>query len=1299
MNKKLGYSIIGLQIFLLVMITVSTSYFIDEAYEKNPMMIIQKKEGIIKKMYRFAVMLLIGSGGLVSAETLAVHTCPLTKTGAICQEYTTADACKNDCNVTCSPTPRNEDARCKLGTCYDRIEGTCQPMSPKAACEQENGVWLDDENGNVQECRKGCCVLGERTFFATSQECTRKASVLGIQNKEFRPEISTELACLVLANSQEEGACTFEQDYETTCKFTTKSGCIEMRGEFHAGYLCSHPDLGTNCEKQKSAGCIEEKDEIFWFDSCGNRENIYDANKEKSYNSGKVMPKNESCALGVGTNPFANQKTCGNCFYLQGSRCGASTADEKLADTSQNAVCRDLSCKDDNGNVRLNGESWCAYQGVIGTQTGAGGFLRSVDTPGSRHFRQVCIDGEVRVDACADYRNEICVEAQSPIPNGKTFSSAACRINLWQQCLEYNSEVKNSKNPSGLSPEERDDKCEKNPDCFVKQVDLRSSKGNTFKFNMCAPKYPPGFDLASNGEGAENICGIATQKCTAVKVKKTSGWKWISNENCVKEGFAQQMNDFCMSLGDCGASVNYEGDLSESYGVTNSPRLNAAYLSIIKTYATIKAGQKPASPGNLTEFYGVLGIPDDLGAASGKATDPTKQISSVAMISGAAGIGLAYAATTYTGASMLGSLAATPGPWASGLGPVAGPQLSAAGGALAGAAIGFAVVALLIKFLGIGPGLDPAIAYGLMAAGAFAGAAIGASLMGGAGAGGLIGGLAALGPVGLIVLVVVIIIIVIMKLLGIGKTKKIVATFTCKPWQPPLGGSKCGECGKDAGNSLGDSKLPCSKYSCQALGQTCEYINEGTDSEACVDISPNDVTSPIIQPNYGILSLGYNYNNISDNGFKIKGPEECIGAYTPLVFGIELNEPGQCRIDAQHTNTFEEMEMDFGGRSLFIKNHTTLITIPSLESLGLPGYDPNRRADYNLYVRCQDKKGNKNVREYTINFCVKPGEDLTPPVIVAREPAIEYAKFNATELNASVIVNEPSECRWDSVDGDYSLMNKTLNCNTDLEDQELFGWRCSTVFPVSTDPNKTEENYFIRCKDQPWLVEDNGNGQSQIIVNEGTDEEGITSTRTVTLESAKKRNANTQGYRFVIKKSTALRIDSVTPNNQTLKFAVEPVSVSMEVRTSGGIDGKAECSYSLGGEYIPFRDTWKTVHTQVFQSFNSGGKAIPIRCEDLTGNTAEETARFIIEIDTTPPSISRVYEQGGNLIVITNEPADCYLSTSSCTFEIEDGTAMSGNDLVHSGSFERDLNNYIKCKDRSGNFPGRCSMTVRGGAI
>ena len=145
---------------------------------------------------------------------------------------------------------------------------------------------------------------------------------------------------------------------------------------------------------------------------------------------------------------FTNQGTCGNCNFLAGSSCGSKTATEKLDDSLQNVVCKDLSCDEnkDGTKERSHGESWCEYQGAIGVEGG-----RSVDTPGSRYFRKTCAYGEVRTDPCADFRNEVCVENKLT-EGGKSFSSAACRINRWQQCIEYNTK-------GGLG------ECSENPDC------------------------------------------------------------------------------------------------------------------------------------------------------------------------------------------------------------------------------------------------------------------------------------------------------------------------------------------------------------------------------------------------------------------------------------------------------------------------------------------------------------------------------------------------------------------------------------------------------------------------------------------------------------------------------------------------------------------------------------------------------------------------------------------------------------------------------------------------------------------
>lgn len=1342
------------EIALLITMTFAISYEIYQA-DKNIIIGEREKENYLLNfafnVYRGFVKMIISDKNMVSALNSndlqqGAYTCVLTKLNQSCQEFP-ASECNEKCNGACVPATRSQVSQCLIGTCYDSREGTCQPGSPKGTCESGGGNWFDDPNANIPQCQRGCCLIGDQATFATSQECTRKAAVLGME-KTFKSEIRNEIGCLVLAKTQEEGACVFESDFETTCKFTTKTNCIQLTGKssgFYSGLLCSNPELKTNCKPQIKAACSEGKDEIYWYDSCGNRENIYDANKVKSFNAGKILAKNETCSLSTGNNPLGNKNTCGNCNYLLGSICGIKTSNEKLADSSQNYVCRDLSCKDDLGNKRLNGESWCAYQGAIGVD-GTGKTARSVDTPGSRHFRQVCIDGEVRTEPCGDYRNEICVEAQSPIANGNTFSSAACRINRWQQCLEYNTQPGTN---TKKGQENRDDKCSKNPDCFVKSVSIDKN----FKFNICAPKYPAGFDLKDNGEAGEQICSLASQKCTVVYVKKVSGWKCVANCNCEKAGFTQQMNDLCLSLGDCGAKANYIGELGTGYKVKGAPKLSSSYFSDLKDYAEPVEGSY-AEPGNISEFYGDLGFPEGLGQADKNAgADPNTAAYNFAMARGAIGVGVAWLAGTVPGASILSSLGlatttytvggATGTVYSAALAQtiatetggaiVANPGLSAAGGAFVGAAIGGAVVSLLIKFLGIGPGLDPAMTFSLVIAGSIAGAIIGAQLFGATAASpGLLGTLGGAGPAGLIILAVVVVIIVVMKLLGIGKTKKKIVQFTCQPWQPQNGGSKCDLCGSDTGNSFGGKALPCSKYSCQSLGQTCEFINEGTGQETCVDISPNDAAAPILKPLQSVLSSGYSYTEVGDSGFRIVSNVEdgCIKAYSPLLLGIELNEPGQCRMDTEHTNRFEDMEFDFGGRSLYVKNHTMLFSYPNVESL-IPGYDPNRRADQSVYVRCQDKNGNKNIAEYTLNFCLRPGEDLTAPLVTAREPYNEYVSWNTTSLDANIFVNEPADCKWDIADKDYDLMNNSLNCINGVEDQELLGWKCSTTFPIS----KNDSTFFIRCKDQPWLIESINGENAQIVLQESLppsvsstsitgnvvsedvdnineielsedDLAGIvqTANQVVDVPASRKRNKNSESYQFVVKRSrTQLKIDSINVDNKTMRFGVEPASIPIEVKTSGGLDGKATCRYAIrADEYLPlagdsFVPPNQNTHRVTFQLFN-GNHYLYVKCTDIAGNVADKLAQFKIELDVSPPIVTRAYEQSNALTIITNENSQCYLSTSSCNFDIINGSIMNGAQLVHSISYNKAIPNYIKCVDGYGNTPGSCSITIKGGS-
>lgn len=1280
------------QIALLIGMSFAFSYMINEAFKSQGIeyKVINAEEkrivtnGALLSALKFLRSLIFSEKGFVSALESSdlqqgAHTCLKTKDDKICQSFP-ASECEEKCDGKCLPTTLDKVAQCKLGTCYNSFEGLCSAGAPRAKCEQDGGKWFDDPYGNVQQCKQGCCIIGEGAYFGTERQCEKDSAALGLK-KDFRPELTTEIACLALAKAQEEGACVFEQEleFENTCKFTTKSNCLQnYKGKFYSGLLCSNKDLKTNCKQQATARCIGGKDEIFWFDSCGNRENIYESNKVKSWNDGKILSKEESCSLGNDKNLLANQKSCGNCDYLLGSKCGKKTADEKLSDSAFDFVCRDLSCVDSDGKKRAHGESWCVYQGSIGTDKGADGLLRSTDVAGSRQFRMACIDGEIQTEPCEDYRNGICVEAKTPLPSGGTFSSAACRPNRAIECINYNTEVK-SKDKSLRSSEEkrRDDKCTKNSDCFVKEVNI-DRKG--FKFNICAPKYPPGFDLTSSdsGFGGEAICSLATQKCTVIYVKGLGGWDCKANCNCAKPKFAEQMNDLCISLGDCGTKVNIAGDLTKNHFVFKSRKkdqlgneigekgdLSTSYLNGLKKYINVVSG-KVADPGDLTAFYGALGIPGGLGDAATPKDKTAAVIKMASTIPGMMGVMLPMIAKTAIGSQALSYIglgkvtSLPPGVY----GPVQNPGLTGIGGAIAGAAIGLAAVSLLLSFTGVGRGLPPFITYSLMAAGAFSGAIIGASAVGGT-LGASPAAFAVLLTVAWVVIIVVIIVIIIMSILGIGKIKKVYYTFQCQPWQAPTGGAKCQQCGKNG--------LPCSPYACHSLGQTCEFINEESDKGECVDINPDDAGTPVIKAMKNILPQEYSLEE-TEQGARIKSQsaDSCISeSYQAVPFGLEINEPAQCRMSEESGKKFDEMEANFGGRNLFLRNHTTPLIIPSLESLGLESFDPRAKADFNIYVRCQDKNGNKNEKDYVINFCVKQGNDTTPAIVAAREPYSEWVSFNATQLDATVFTNEPAECRWDSKDMEYNTMKNNFTCEYEFEDRQLLGWPCSTLLPIT----ENEHKYFVRCLDQPWL-------------------EG---------ENATKRNPNKQSYEFKILRSKSnLQIDSISVDNKSFVFGTELGTVDIIVKTSGGVDSTARCFYSWNGlTGIEFGEgSWTSVHRQVFNAILPGDYNFPIRCEDTSGNIAEKTSRFSVKFDNEAPRVTRVYEQSGELVVITNENAKCLFSLNSaeqCTFNIANATEMSGSDLLHKTELKKGEKYYIKCKDTFNNFPGSCSIIVKGG--
>jgi len=603
----------------------------------------ERKEGACIKFFRVLSLLLAFSvfsfvfslflTNFVSAEVN--YCCEKTLTGAWCQN---APQEQCDSNFKMAPTSCESTSYCKPGCCFDSIEGLCMESTPQRVCSANGGTWSNDSKCNIPQCTLGCCILADQGAFVTLTRCKQLAGFYGLI-ADFRRNIANEVECIATAQGADKGACvTYDENLgKNTCKFTTREQCKKpmiLEGAsvnetlafansskpapsgFYKGILCSAEELGTECGPSTKTTIIEGKDEVYFTDTCGNIANIYDASRynDKEYWK-KVFKKSESCGYGSSN---AGSKTCGNCDYYLGSIAKKATRATGTP-TYGNYICVDLSCKKEG---KRHGESWCVYDTPSGD---------SKDPVGSRYFKAVCLNNEVIVEPCADFRNEICIEEKFG-----GFSEAACRVNRWQDCMQQeekadceNKDVRDCKWIEGYYFSTQSGQIEKS----INETEAKKRGVQQTPTGLCVPYYPPGFVFWGSQGGAAGQTGVqkapgtfnattpafkaqtpvfgtgyvnpstssdvasATSQCSSgnakltVKFKKTkyplkifgtreTAWHCdesfgncqylteedernanISVESAKK--WAEDMNEICYSLGDCGGYINWLGVRTE----------------------------------------------------------------------------------------------------------------------------------------------------------------------------------------------------------------------------------------------------------------------------------------------------------------------------------------------------------------------------------------------------------------------------------------------------------------------------------------------------------------------------------------------------------------------------------------------------------------------------------------------------------------------------------------------------------------------------------------------------------------
>ncbi|MBT3404736.1 hypothetical protein HN832_02615 [archaeon] len=505
------------------------------------------------------------------------------------------------------------------------------------------------------------------------------------------------------------------------------------------------------------------------------------------------------------------------------------------------------------------------------------------------------------------------------------------------------------------------------------------------------------------------------------------------------------------------------------------------------------------------------------------------------------------------------------------------------------------------------------------------------------------------------------------------KTKESTYEYTCEAWEAPAGGRDCAKCNQQG-------ILPCSEYQCRSLGQACELENVGTEEEKCIWVNSQDVKFPIITPWDDALLEDYEYtpdNTISppDRGVIIENTlseDKCVKAFTPLNFGIELNEPGKCKIDYLRKPSFDEMQYYFGGSQLFRYNHTQIMSLPGKAAYEAENIEINNDGNYELYVRCQDKNENFNTANFVFKFCVDQGPDTTAPAIVTTSLINDMpVGYDISEADLIVYINEPAECKWSKLDEEYDAMTEIMDCSqsvTNMNAQMLY--ECETT--LTGLENDNENKFYFRCKDQPIGVEE-GN-----------------------------RNTNTESYEFNLMGTIPLILNEVGPNG-TVRENTDLVKVTLTAETSAGAEeGKSICFYSdeaTGSEerYIEFYSTSSYTHSQDLY-LPEGEHTYYIKCVDLGGNSDEKSVNFYVESDAESPIVVRAYREDNNLKLITSEESECVYDVLNCNYLFDDGIALTSlNGENHFVEWDSSKNYYVKCKDEYGNqpLPNQCSIVAK----
>lgn len=1124
----------------------------------------------------------------------------------------------------------------------------CYFPSTLEQCLSPELFHLGEPLDKVEECVQGCCIdTSTGSCSITSKKACEFKIIPGqgvSQNHDGYFDGSPTCDIPDCAT----GCCDFENYASTSTKLT----CDKLGGNFAPGVIgedCTGSkgsvDYGCcvmagTCKRSSESDCNEILNGRFFADLPG----------QPKFCS--TLPGCEMCKSGKST----ATKTCtefdNNIHYVDS--CGNI---EGITEDGNCELNRKVCVKDNNGykcggdcndggTTRYNGESWCLYDVSPDAYSVDFNFNDGkipIGVMGSRDFVRVCLNGNIITEPCADYRSQICVQTKDSANN--RWNQGACVMNMWPQCLiiEDNETCKaNSQcvwdDNAEKSLKEDGDGWNDNPN----EVNKLKNVHEPYKNYSCLPRYPPGFPLSQSSEECDGLDKLTCKK----------------NSNCFWD------------LGICSSNLNYFIATSTcglvSYGTTVihqgtgwcKGNCDAEMINFAQAMA-----KKCSALGDCGATLNILGKPTL--KSSFKVTKTGQDKKELDVTKGGIELGgpnhgkwaWDFLETSFIEKSYFDSTSLEQGKGIktnSKDGPTGETTFTDFTNDLGELYIsqdelysrlfedinnaGESNVAKLLGE-GAGMGIGALVTMSLLKILVITGSKV--AMFG-----------AALGPWGWVIMAAVVILAALIYTL-FSYEKTWLFTFQCLPASPPLGGDYCTQCDKD-------SERPCSEYRCKSLGAACELINKGSSDQKCVAMQDDGNPPKIIDYVRASLPTGYLIDNFQagppNGGFTIKGPADggCIKAWDKVSVAFITDKYSNCSYSEHPGVEFEAMARSID--STQVKTHFLQLSFPD----NLIG-----SGQKTIYIKCQDVFGHIFMSDYPVSFCSEIGPSLDQVEITGTNfDFYNKIPFGTTETGLQIHVDRPGQCRWSIEDMEYKNMPETTQCNA--EQSTSGNYNCEarlTGIQQDLSPNK----FFIRCN-STW---------------------GITNPRSFILE---------------LYPSEKLLIDSVSPTNgEEISGCEFQSEVKLQVVTSSGAeDGTATCYWSYDSNFRTseeFKITDSSYHEHNITIDSQGqptiSKTVYILCTDPSGYSTTTSTTFTVIKDTQAPRITRIYREGGQLRITTNELARCAYKSSekkNCDFKLDSLTTTkfeAAPSFDHYGDWIENGQWYVKCYDQCNNI-GDC---------